>query len=179
MCLRGLAPKADWKDLPREDWVLYERHVGAFSEESNFVGVKKHSDYLVDTAIQLMRSPPLLFLEQERACSRSRPAAGFHPLSCCAGVPFAREYLIAEGGGTGFRIVNEQALLFHWLMNDGTILTWVANLTSGPVWLSRFCRGEGAFASEVNAMERLEQSRSKPWAMFFLLAESDDRSQQT
>jgi maltooligosyltrehalose trehalohydrolase len=46
-----------WKGLSWEDIVFYELHVGTFSEEGTFAGVKKHLDYLVDlgvTAIQLM-----------------------------------------------------------------------------------------------------------------------------
>ncbi|MDD5319290.1 MAG: malto-oligosyltrehalose trehalohydrolase [Methylococcales bacterium] len=47
----------DWKGRPWEDAVFYELHVGTFTEEGTFAGVKKHLDYLVDlgvTAIQLM-----------------------------------------------------------------------------------------------------------------------------
>ena len=48
---------ADWQGLPWEEVVFYQVHVGTFSEEGTFAGVKKHLDYLVDlgvTAIQLM-----------------------------------------------------------------------------------------------------------------------------
>jgi maltooligosyltrehalose trehalohydrolase len=47
----------DWKGRPWEEAVFYELHVGTFSDEGTFAGVKKHLDYLVDlgvTAIQLM-----------------------------------------------------------------------------------------------------------------------------
>lgn len=47
----------DWKGRPWEEAVFYELHVGTFSEEGTFAGVKKRLDYLVDlgvTAIQLM-----------------------------------------------------------------------------------------------------------------------------
>jgi len=47
----------DWKGRPWEEAVFYELHVGTFSEEGTFAGVKKHLDYLADlgvTAIQLM-----------------------------------------------------------------------------------------------------------------------------
>jgi maltooligosyltrehalose trehalohydrolase len=47
----------DWQGRPWEEAVFYELHVGTFSEEGTFAGVKKHLDYLVDlgvTAIQLM-----------------------------------------------------------------------------------------------------------------------------
>ncbi|WP_431067326.1 malto-oligosyltrehalose trehalohydrolase [Methylotuvimicrobium sp.] len=47
----------DWIGLPWEDSVIYELHVGTFSKEGTFAGVKKHLDHLVDlgvTALQLM-----------------------------------------------------------------------------------------------------------------------------
>ncbi len=47
----------DWKGRPWEEAVFYELHVGTFSEEGTFSGVKKRLDYLVDlgvSAIQLM-----------------------------------------------------------------------------------------------------------------------------
>lgn len=46
-----------WQGLPWEDLVFYELHVGTFTEEGTFTGVKERLDYLVDlgvTAIQLM-----------------------------------------------------------------------------------------------------------------------------
>lgn len=48
---------AAWTGRPWEEVVLYELHVGTFSEEGNFAGVKKRLDYLADlgvTAIELM-----------------------------------------------------------------------------------------------------------------------------
>jgi maltooligosyltrehalose trehalohydrolase len=47
----------EWKGLPWKHAVFYQVHVGTFSEEGTFGGVKKQLDYLVDlgiTAIQLM-----------------------------------------------------------------------------------------------------------------------------
>jgi maltooligosyltrehalose trehalohydrolase len=47
----------DWKGRPWQEAVFYELHVGTFTEEGTFAGVKKRLDYLVDlgvTAIQLM-----------------------------------------------------------------------------------------------------------------------------
>ncbi|MCF7972118.1 MAG: malto-oligosyltrehalose trehalohydrolase [Methylococcaceae bacterium] len=46
-----------WKGLPWEDVIFYEIHVGTFSQEGSFKGVKNKLDYLVDlgvTALQLM-----------------------------------------------------------------------------------------------------------------------------
>lgn len=47
----------DWRGRPWEEVVLYELHVGSFSPEGNFEGVKQRLDYLQElgvTAIELM-----------------------------------------------------------------------------------------------------------------------------
>ena len=47
----------DWRGRPWEEVVLYELHVGAFSQEGTFAGVERKLDYLADlgvTAIELM-----------------------------------------------------------------------------------------------------------------------------
>lgn len=47
----------DWKGRPWEETILYELHVGSFTPEGSFAGVKSKLDYLVDlgvTAIELM-----------------------------------------------------------------------------------------------------------------------------
>lgn len=48
---------ADWKGRRWEEAVIYELHVGTFSPEGTYAGVKRRLDYLVDlgvTAIELM-----------------------------------------------------------------------------------------------------------------------------
>ncbi|MFQ5561557.1 MAG: malto-oligosyltrehalose trehalohydrolase, partial [Nitrospinota bacterium] len=48
---------SEWKGRPWEEAVIYELHVGTFSEEGTFKGVQKQLDQLVDlgiTAIELM-----------------------------------------------------------------------------------------------------------------------------
>jgi len=48
---------SDWQGRPWEEAVFYELHVGTFTEQGTFAGVKERLDYLVDlgvTAIQLM-----------------------------------------------------------------------------------------------------------------------------
>ncbi|MGB3681067.1 MAG: malto-oligosyltrehalose trehalohydrolase [Rubrobacteraceae bacterium] len=47
----------DWKGRPWEETILYELHVGSFTPEGTFAGVKEKLDHLVDlgvTAIELM-----------------------------------------------------------------------------------------------------------------------------
>src|SRR5689334_10232990 len=46
-----------WFGLPRRDLVLYELHVGTFSDEGTFAGVAAHLDELVElgvTAVEVM-----------------------------------------------------------------------------------------------------------------------------
>jgi maltooligosyltrehalose trehalohydrolase len=46
-----------WQLPPRRDWVIYELHVGTFTEEGTFPAIVKHLPYLQDlgvTAIELM-----------------------------------------------------------------------------------------------------------------------------
>ncbi len=47
----------DWRGRPWEETILYELHVGSFTPEGTFAGVKEKLDYLLDlgvTAIELM-----------------------------------------------------------------------------------------------------------------------------
>lgn len=83
-----------------------------------------------------------------------------------------------EGGKASYRILNERALVVNWPMNDGSTLNLVANLGSEPVWANWFCEGEILFASDLDAMDRIEQGRLKPWAVVFFLAEPDEQPQQ-
>jgi malto-oligosyltrehalose trehalohydrolase len=48
---------SDWRGRPWEEAVIYELHVGAFSADGSFAGVKERLDYLVElgvTAIEIM-----------------------------------------------------------------------------------------------------------------------------
>ncbi|TMK12166.1 MAG: hypothetical protein E6G72_06560, partial [Alphaproteobacteria bacterium] len=48
---------ADWRGRPRHELVIYELHLGAFSERGDFTGAIAHLDHLVElgvTAIELM-----------------------------------------------------------------------------------------------------------------------------
>ncbi len=48
---------SDWRGRRWEEVVIYELHVGSFTEDGSFQGVKQHLDYLLDlgiTAIELM-----------------------------------------------------------------------------------------------------------------------------
>ena len=46
-----------WKNIPLQDYILYEIHTAAFSETGNFQGIANHLDHLLElgiTAIELM-----------------------------------------------------------------------------------------------------------------------------
>ncbi|MBG6236150.1 maltooligosyltrehalose trehalohydrolase [Pedobacter sp. CAN_A7] len=48
---------SSWLNPPLNDYLIYELHVGTFSTESDFSGIERHLDHLVDlgiTAIELM-----------------------------------------------------------------------------------------------------------------------------
>ncbi len=47
----------DWKNIPLDEYIIYELHVGCFSPEGTFEGLEKKLDYLVElgiTAIEIM-----------------------------------------------------------------------------------------------------------------------------
>ena len=47
----------DWKNIPLEDYILYELHTGTFTPEGTFAGIEAKLDYLRDlgvTAIEIM-----------------------------------------------------------------------------------------------------------------------------
>ncbi|MGR9052537.1 MAG: malto-oligosyltrehalose trehalohydrolase [Gammaproteobacteria bacterium] len=78
-----------------------------------------------------------------------------------------------EGGRAGYRVFEDKACYVEWPMNDGSILKLIANLSSEPVWIGCRHEGEMLFASEPDAVERLNQGSLKPWAVVFLLAEPE------
>ena len=48
---------ATWKNIPQENYIIYELHTGTFSDKGNFEGIEEKLDYLKDlgiTAIELL-----------------------------------------------------------------------------------------------------------------------------
>ena len=55
-----------WRGLPLEDYVIYELHVGTFSEEGTFAGVIKHLDKLVELGVTAIELLPLAEVPGQR-----------------------------------------------------------------------------------------------------------------
>ncbi|WP_020563934.1 malto-oligosyltrehalose trehalohydrolase [Methylosarcina fibrata] len=94
-----------WQAGPWEDTVIYELHVGAFSPEGTFAGVKNRLDHLVDlgvTAIQLM---PVA----EFAGQRNWGYDGVLPFApdSSYGTPDDLKDLIAAAHGKGLMVFND------------------------------------------------------------------------
>jgi maltooligosyltrehalose trehalohydrolase len=50
---------ADWNNVPLEDYIIYELHTGAFTPESNFLGMESKLDYLVSLGINAIEIMPV------------------------------------------------------------------------------------------------------------------------
>jgi 1,4-alpha-glucan branching enzyme/maltooligosyltrehalose trehalohydrolase len=95
----------DWQPGPWEEAVIYELHVGTFSPEGTFAGVKNRLDYLADlgvTAIQLM---PVA----EFAGQRNWGYDGVLPFApdSSYGTPDDLKNLIAAAHGKGLMVFND------------------------------------------------------------------------
>jgi maltooligosyltrehalose trehalohydrolase len=94
-----------WKGRTWESTVFYELHVGTFSEEGSFAGVRKQLDYLVDlgvTAIQLM---PIADFFGRRNWGYDG-VLPFAPASCY-GTPDELKELIDAAHAKGLMIFND------------------------------------------------------------------------
>ncbi len=49
----------DWRNLPLEDYLLYELHTGTFTPEGTFAGIENRLDYLVELGINAVEIMPV------------------------------------------------------------------------------------------------------------------------
>ncbi|MBD2756131.1 malto-oligosyltrehalose trehalohydrolase [Spirosoma validum] len=49
----------DWRNLPLEDYLLYELHTGTFTPEGTFAGIEEQLDYLVELGINAVEIMPV------------------------------------------------------------------------------------------------------------------------
>jgi maltooligosyltrehalose trehalohydrolase len=49
----------DWRNLPLEDYLLYELHTGTFTPEGTFAGIETRLDYLVELGINAIEIMPV------------------------------------------------------------------------------------------------------------------------
>jgi maltooligosyltrehalose trehalohydrolase len=50
---------ADWRNLPLEDYLLYELHTGTFTPEGTFAGIENRLDYLLELGINAVEIMPV------------------------------------------------------------------------------------------------------------------------
>lgn len=95
----------DWQGRPWEDAVFYELHVGSFSEEGTFSGVKKKLDYLVDLGVTALQLMPLA----EFPGRRNWGYDGVQPFApdCSYGTPDELKDLIASAHSKGLMVFND------------------------------------------------------------------------
>ncbi len=95
----------DWRGLPWEEAVFYELHVGSFSEEGTFTGVKKKLDYLVDLGVTALQLMPLA----EFPGRRSWGYDGVLPFApdCAYGTPDELKDLIDSAHDKGLMVFND------------------------------------------------------------------------
>jgi maltooligosyltrehalose trehalohydrolase len=88
-----------WRGRPWEEVVLYELHVGAFTEEGTFDGVRRRLDYLVDLGVSAVELMPL----SEFSGTRNWGYDGVMPFAPDAayGSPDDLKRLIDEAHGRG------------------------------------------------------------------------------
>lgn len=112
----------DWRGRPWEEAVLYELHVGTFSEEGTFAGVKRRLDYLADlgvTAIQLM---PIADFSGRRNWGYDS-VLPFAPDSSY-GTPDELKDLIATAHHKGLMVFND--VVYNHFGPEGNYLHWYA-----------------------------------------------------
>ncbi|MBD2703753.1 malto-oligosyltrehalose trehalohydrolase [Spirosoma sp. BT702] len=50
---------ADWKNLPLDDYLLYELHTGTFTPDGTFAGIESRLDYLIELGINAIEIMPV------------------------------------------------------------------------------------------------------------------------
>ena len=90
---------AGWRGRPWEEAVLYELHVGAFSDKGTFDGLRRKLDYLVDLGVTAVEMMPL----SDFAGRRNWGYDGVMPFAPdgAYGTPDDLKYLIDEAHGRG------------------------------------------------------------------------------
>ena len=111
-----------WRGLPWEDAVFYQLHVGTFTEEGTFAGVKKQLDYLVDlgvTAIQLM---PIADFSGQRNWGYDCVLPFAHHSSY--GTPEDLKDFIETAHAKGLMVFND--VVYNHFGPEGNYLNWYA-----------------------------------------------------
>lgn len=93
---------ADWSGRPWEETVLYELHVGCFSDAGTFDGIRRHFDHLIETGVTAIELMPIAAFDGARNWGYDgvlpfAPHAGY-------GKPDDLKRLIDEAHGRGLMV---------------------------------------------------------------------------
>ena len=94
---------ANWRGRPWHEAVIYELHVGVFSQQGGFDGVREHLDHLVDTGVSAIELMPVAAFPGARGWGYDG-VAPFAP--CCVyGRPEALKALVAAAHARGLMVL--------------------------------------------------------------------------
>ncbi|PSR00462.1 MAG: malto-oligosyltrehalose trehalohydrolase, partial [Bacteroidetes bacterium SW_11_64_17] len=105
----------DWGGVAREDLVIYELHVGTFTERGSFEGVREQLSYLKDLGVTAIELMPVHDFPGERNWGYD-PAAWFAPASAY-GRPEDLRRLVEAAHQTGLAVVLD--VIYNHLGPDG------------------------------------------------------------
>jgi maltooligosyltrehalose trehalohydrolase len=108
----------EWQAVPQPELVFYELHVGTFSPEGSFEGVRKRLSYLKDLGITALELMPLADFPGRWNWGYD-PAALFAP-SRAYGTPDELRALIDEARGLGLAVFLD--VIYNHLGPDGVYL---------------------------------------------------------
>jgi maltooligosyltrehalose trehalohydrolase len=105
----------DWDGVAREDLVIYELHVGAFTEDGTFDGVREQLPYLKDLGVTAIELMPVHDFPGERNWGYD-PAAWFAPANTY-GRPDDLRRLVDAAHQTGLAVLLD--VIYNHLGPDG------------------------------------------------------------
>lgn len=77
------------------------------------------------------------------------------------------------GGQADYRLLSDRALTVQWQLNDGSVLTLIANLGNEPARVDVSAHGKLLFASNDELEDTLLQGSMSPWSANFYLPEAE------
>nr|WP_305906992.1 alpha-amylase family glycosyl hydrolase [Methylomarinum sp. Ch1-1]MDP4519708.1 alpha-amylase family glycosyl hydrolase [Methylomarinum sp. Ch1-1] len=133
---------SDWRGLPWEDAVFYQLHVGTFSEEGTFSGVKNKLDYLVELGVTALQLMPIAEFPGQRNWGYD----GVLPFApdCRYGTPDDLKDLIASAHEKGLMVFND--VVYNHFGPEGNYLHHYA-----PAFLPTVSIPHGAMRSIMTA----------------------------
>jgi 1,4-alpha-glucan branching enzyme/maltooligosyltrehalose trehalohydrolase len=75
------------------------------------------------------------------------------------------------GGQACYRLLDDNALMVQWHLNDGSALMLVANLGNEPANVDSFSIGDLIFATDAAMGKNLQQGKLNPWSVIIYSGE--------